>query len=203
MDLTKFGAEYIDEPPAPAPADFSFVKRFAKDAIEEDESHPYRPDLVEKVQREEEEENMALGQLMSKDYDPEDTFGDGWVENLNVIDIKKSASLVDKERKFKEHFPGSHLRIETINDKQVLLAKKNPNEPWRKIDSAPINLAASAGTLGTTLGIGGEIAGNVAGAALLPAMPTVGGALGGALGGGAGYLLGTVADKAIEKGRGY
>lgn len=206
VDLTKYGAQVVEEgtetglTSSMASGASSAIAKFASSVVREDYQDPLLPDPLEAQIEEDTRSNFDLHAALPEAYDHEEAFGSGVADFFSIADIKRSKTVTDKLAKFRDHFPNSQIRMENINGKNVLLARNNDFEKWKKIESFSTSFAADAANFATAGGIAGEIGGQALGAMT----PIPGGSLIGAAGGAfAGYLGGTVLDKAVEKMRGY
>ena len=206
VDLTKYGAQVVEEgtetglTSSMASGASSAIAKFASSVVREDYQDPLLPDPLEAQIEEDTRSNFDLHAALPEAYDHEEAFGSGVADFFSIADIKRSKTVTDKLAKFRDHFPNSQIRMENINGKNVLLARNNDFEKWKKIESFSTSFAADAANFATAGGIAGEIGGQALGAMT----PIPGGSVIGAAGGAfAGYIGGTVLDKGLEKLRGY
>ena len=98
-------------------------------------------ETVEKQKISRDKKVKELTAAIGKEYDPDYDFGDNESVLLDYgkatraqADLARSLSLEDKQRKWRElYYPEGDLISVNTSDGQVLLGRKNKNEPFREI----------------------------------------------------------------------
>jgi hypothetical protein len=160
--------------------------------------NPYAPQAMDAANEEKlKTDRKLLGRLSAEGYNPNGSFGtENVADFFQMADIARSADPRDKITKFGQYFPDGEIRMESINGKNVLLARRKTDPMWTKFDEGWggfVGESASAAEVGA---FAGEVAGTALGGGLASIVT-------GPVGSGLGYVLGTVVDKSIERLRGY
>ena len=132
-------------------------------------------------------------------YDRDNNFTGGIRGFFTQADLQRSEKLSDKQRKFADSFPeGALIEVPTANG-NVLLARENPDEPFRQLGYGP-KIAGAA----FSEPVVGAIAVPLAVGAAIPTLPATGpGMLIGAGLTGVGTFLGSIAQDKVEQERGF
>lgn len=120
---------------------------------------------------------QSLQQAFGENFDPSDTFGEGFGDFITQADIARSQRPVDVERKFKSKYPEGDIQAVIFNGDPVWVGRKTPVEKFRELGMAP-RVAGSLINEPTILGAMGPLgASTVGGAALMTGLSTAGGKL--------------------------
>lgn len=175
-------------PPRPgagtAPAFDKFTPRSVIDRAERGAS------LRQQVQARQIQEFRAIMAGVNNQYDPSSTFGSGLQDFINVADLTRSRTLVDKINKFKDAYPEGQIAFIPIGSDSITLARKTPSEKFKKL--GPL-ARISGGVISEPVIAGATTSAATAGIGTVPAALAVGGAT----------ALGEVGQSEIERARGF
>lgn len=171
---------------APPPQSRSFMEQVREGGIAAP-AKTVAADIIYKGRADEAQKQAEIRSQLGGRYDPKEDLGYGGL--ANQIDVARSQSLEDKRTKFLNKYPEGEFQGVPTSFGAVPLASRAPGEPLRELPSLPKFMGALASE--PTLGAMGAAA--IAPPAVLPAAMLTG----------AGVLSGLVAQKQIERGRGY
>jgi len=115
-------------------------------------------------------------------FDDKDTFGEGADDFLLLMDMGRNNGLSDKRKKFEATYPSGSLDTFDFEGETVMVARKNPSEPFRVVSRVGESLGAV---------VSEPVAGAVAGSFFGPVGTAVG------------AMAGSLTKEGVESARGF